>query len=84
MHYFSTAGGLRRLEKNLIHCQLVCSKSNVPCPETEPHPRTYYSNGTYHEVSEEHFGIEDSNMAEVGFVGFIPFRGPERKWPAFL
>jgi hypothetical protein len=46
--------GLRRLEKNLIHCQLVCSKSNMPCPETEPHPRTCYSNGTYHEVSEEH------------------------------
>jgi hypothetical protein len=39
--------GLRRLEKSLIHCQFVCSKSNVSCPETEPHPRTYYSNGTY-------------------------------------
>jgi hypothetical protein len=55
-HYalLSTTGGLRRLEKNLIHCQLVCSKSNAPCPEAESHPRTYYSNGTYHEVSEEH------------------------------
>jgi len=54
VHYFSTAAGLRRLEKNLLHCQFVCSKSNVPCPETEPHPRTYFSDGTYQEVSEEH------------------------------
>jgi hypothetical protein len=37
-----------------MQCQLVCFKSNVPCPETEAHPRTYCSNGTYHEVSEEH------------------------------
>ena len=54
LHYFSTTGGLRRLEKNLIHCQFFYSESNVPCPETEPHPRTYYINGTYQEVSEEH------------------------------
>ena len=54
VHCSSTTARLRRLEKNLLPYQFVCSKSNVPCPETEPHPRTYYSNGTYQEVSEEH------------------------------